>query len=476
MTKITNCIFRGIAIWLALHISLSSYSQLRGDSLLGKVNPQKLAASVERRMNSLEDKLVKKSLSTLNSLEKQEEKIYKKLLKGKDSVQARIKLQEAKGKYAQLRNKLKSDSIIGNANIYLAKLDTLSGVMKFLNNNGSAGKVKDALAATSLFQNKMQQAEEIKKFIQERRTGLKNQLQSLGLVKELKQINKQVYFYGEQLKEFKSMLNDSKKIEKKAIELLSKTNLFKEFMRKNSQLASLFRMHDANQPSYAANLAGLQTRAQINNVLQQQIGSGGMQQFRQQMQDAKSQIDQLKNKILKTGGSSSEDIMPEGFKPNTERGKPLLKKLEYSVTMQSQKATNFFPTTTDVGLTLGVKISQSKVVGIGVVYKAGLGRGWDHIKITHEGIGFKSYADLKLKGSFWFSVGYEANHWAAFQRFDQLRGLRSWSESGLAGISKVVNTRSKFFKKTKAQLLWDFLSYEQRPRTQPIVFRIGYKF
>jgi len=34
--------------------------------------------------------------------------------------------------------------------------------------------------------------------------------------------------------------------------------------------------------------------------------------------------------------------------------------------------------------------------------------------------------------------------------------------------------KTKFLKKTKMQLLWDFMSYDQKPRTQPIVFRIGY--
>ena len=45
---------------------------------------------------------------------------------------------------------------------------------------------------------------------------------------------------------------------------------------------------------------------------------------------------------------------------------------------------------------------------------------------------------------------------------------------GLIGLSKVIDVRSKFSKKTKVQLLWDFLSYQQIPRTQAIVFRVGY--
>jgi hypothetical protein len=55
--------------------------------------------------------------------------------------------------------------------------------------------------------------------------------------------------------------------------------------------------------------------------------------------------------------------------------------------------------------------------------------------------------------------------------------VNDWTRSGLVGISKVVSLNSKFFKKTKVQLLWDFLWYTQIPRTAgPFKFRVGYNF
>jgi hypothetical protein len=51
-----------------------------------------------------------------------------------------------------------------------------------------------------------------------------------------------------------------------------------------------------------------------------------------------------------------------------------------------------------------------------------------------------------------------------------------WQQSGLLGLSKVFDVKSKFFKKTKLQLLWDFLSYQQVPKTQAVLFRIEYGF
>lgn len=469
-----------LLVLLFLHTGALSFCQSKIDSLLGKIDPQKWSASIEKRAAKLEDKLVAKSQKTLNKLQKQEEKIYRRMLQGKDSLEAKASLAGIKNKYQALQDKIKNPSVSKVAGQYISKLDTLNTALKFLDQNGVTGKVKDALSKTQSLQDKFQQAEEIKKFVRERRQQLKEQLEKLGLVKQLKKYNKEVYYYSEQIKEYKEILKDSKKTERKAIELLSKTKLFKDFMRKNSMLASLFRLPgDPDDPLAQANLAGLQTRAQVNNIMQQQIASGGpnaQQQFQQNMQSAQSQLNQLKNKITQSGGSSSDDIMPEGFKPNNQKTKSFWKRMELGTNFQTQNATNYFPVTSDVGLSLGFKPNDKSVIGFGASYKVGMGRGWNHIRITNEGVGIRSFVDWKIKGSFWVSGGYEQNYKTAFNDFDQLKDFSSWQQSGLLGLSKVVSLKTKFFKKTKIQLLWDFLSYQQVPRTQPVLFRVGYSF
>ncbi len=253
-------------------------------------------------------------------------------------------------------------------------------------------------------------------------------------------------------------------------------------MRKNSQLASLFRLPgDPNDPGAQASLAGLQTRAQVNQLIQQQIGSApvAMQQFQQNVQDAQSQLNQLKERLLKvpsTGGDLGEADMPEGFKPNDQKTKSFFKRLELGANMQSQKASGFFPTTSDIGLSLGYKLNDKSILGMGASYKVGWGTGFRDIEISHQGLGLRSFVDWKLKGSFWISGGYEMNYRSEFENIDLLKDMNAWQQSGLLGLSKVVSLKTKFFKKTKLQLLWDFMSYEQVPRTQPLVFRVGYNF
>ncbi len=55
-------------------------------------------------------------------------------------------------------------------------------------------------------QDKLQQAENIKQYIRERREQLKSQLsQYTSMTKDLQKINKEAYYYAQQLKEYKSV-------------------------------------------------------------------------------------------------------------------------------------------------------------------------------------------------------------------------------------------------------------------------------
>jgi hypothetical protein len=445
----------------------------------------KYLSAVSSKTNSIDEKLTRKSEQVLRRLMKLEDKAQNKLMKT-DSLKATQVFGNSKENYQQLQERLSAR--ISSRKSYIPSLDTLSSSLKFLQQSPALlastkdirQKLSGSLAKVNGLENKFRQADEIKKFIKERRQYLKQQLSQLGFAKQLKTINKQAYYYSAQVNEYKNLLSDHKKAERKALALLSKTKLFKDFMRKNSQLASLFRLPgDPNDPLAQANLAGLQTRAQVSNLIQQQVSSGGSNaqwQVQQNMQAGQAQLDQLKSKVTKLGGSSSDADMPDGFRPNEQRKKSFLKRLEPGTNFQSQHASGFFPTTSDLGVSLGYKLNDKSIIGIGGSYKMGWGRNIRHMKISHQGVGLRSFIDWKIKGSFWLTGGYEMNYRSEFHQIDELKDLDAWQRSGLIGVSKLIPLKTKMFKNTKVQLLWDFLSERQVPRTQAVVFRVGYVF
>jgi len=62
------------------------------------------------------------------------------------------------------------------------------------------------------------------------------------LVNEFTGFQKEAYYYSAQLKEYKDMLSDPDKMVQKDLTLLNKQPAFTNFMKQNSQLASLFRL------------------------------------------------------------------------------------------------------------------------------------------------------------------------------------------------------------------------------------------
>lgn len=443
----------------------------------------KMLRGIERKYQKLETKLRRSSERSLAKMQKQELKLQEKL-KGKDSVAAKRLLQSSKEKYAALAEKLRNPGkqvTAGSLNEYLPGLDSLQTSFHFLDQSGmkipgvpadNLQKIKSVSAQLTSVQAQLQQAGNVKQFLKERRQLLKDQLNRFGMTAELKQVNKEVYYYQQQLSEYKALINDPDKLAKKALSMMRDAPAFKEFMAQNSMLAQLFGSPTAS-PNGAA-LQGLQTRASVQQALTQQLGGANanpQQYIQQQVQQAQGEMNRLKDKLNKIGGGSSDMEVPD-FKPNHQKTKSLWQRIEYGLNIQSQKANALLPVTSDIAVTAGYKLNDKSTIGVGAGYKIGWGKNISNIRISSEGVSLRSYADVKLKGSIWISGGYEINYQQSFASIEPLKDFSAWQRSGLLGLTK----KYKIGKKNgNIQLLWDFLSYSQVPKTTALKLRVGYK-
>jgi hypothetical protein len=451
--------------------------------------PDKFLVQITKTSQAIQSKLDAQSARYLRISRRYEQKIKQRLTR-RDSAAAKQLFGEEGFNLGQFQQAISQAS--GDPP-YIPFLDTLQTSLRFLQQNpallqqtqGVTEKLTKSMGDLQALEKGFQQTANLQALLRQRQQYLRQQLQNLGFAKDLQRLNKQVYYYSQQINEYKEVLKHPAKIERKALDLLSDTKLFQDFMRRNSRLASLFRLPGNDDAFSGMAYAGLQTREEVNGMIQQQLAAGGpqaQQQFQQQLQSAQAELGKLKDKVLKAGslGATTDEDMPN-FKPNTQKTKSFKQRLELGTNIQSQKATNYFPVTSDIALTLGYKLNDKSVVGIGAAYKLGWGQGWNHIQITHQGAGIRSFIDWKIKSSFWFSGGFEMN-------YRPLNGNNStgttpgiltpiaksdtWQQSGLFGLSKKYQAGKKF--KGKIQLLWDALSYQQVPRAQPFVFRVGY--
>ncbi len=470
-----------ISLLSCIFISTTCFSQKESKAEIITSFPSRFLEKLDTRASSLEQKIISKTEKTLAKLQRQEKRLYKKLLK-KDSVAAQQLFANSQAKYEELRNGLNDKSAqVTGASQYFPYFDTLKTSLKFLaSNNNDVFKnlplkdLKQTSDAVKGLDNKLQYASQVKAFIKERRELLREKLVQLGFVKELKRYNKEVYYYSEQIKEYKEVLQNPEKLERKALLLIQRLPLFQRFMQEHSELAALFPIPD----NYGTPLAlqGLQTRASVQNAIQQQMQAAGPNAtavMQQNIQAAQVQLRQWREKVNQLGGMSSDQEIPD-FKPNSQKTKSFWQRLEYGTNLQNTRANSFLPVTSDLGLSVGFKINDKSIVGVGASYKMGWGKDIRHIKISHEGVGLRSYFDWKLKGSFYISGGYEQNYRQRFDNIQHLRNPSQWQQSGLIGLSKKYSINKKL--KGNIKILFDFLSGSHSPQTQPVLFRLGYGF
>jgi len=384
-------------------------------------------------------------------------------------------------------DKTMSLTVSDNGNQYLPYVDSLQGSLNFLRANPQllAAKshptaVQQSLKGLRTLRYKFQNADQLQQYVRQRQQEIQAALgrcvNNAALKKYYDDYRRTAYYYGEQVKEYRNALNDPDRLMQETLTVLNKLPAFREFMVRNSLIARLFDV-PANDGS-AQMLPGLQTRDQVQGLIQQQVSAGGsnaVNQLQNSLASAHTQLDKLKDKLSNAGGSGGDMDMPD-FMPNRQKTRSFLQRLEYGCNFQSSRSDHFFPTTTDLGISLGYRLNDKSTIGIGASYKLGWGRGINDLHFTSEGMGLRSFFDIRVKGSWFASGGYEYNYQASALLSAQLPTWSTWTRSGLVGVGKTLSQRGKFIKKTRIQLLWDFLSYSQRPRTQAIKFRIGYNF
>ncbi len=446
----------------------------------------KYISKINKRSAQLNGQITHTTEKYLLRVRKMESKIKQKIAKIDPALANRI-FADADQLYDQWLAKVNDKNRLLQAvslDKYIGQVDKVETSIRFMEGQGkqwiqqgkaTEKKLGTTLAAAQKMKSTLDDADDVKQFLKERRRFLFEQLSQLGFSSELKKINKELYYYAQEVKSYKEILQQPEKMEEKLLSLLQKIPAFQQFMQQHSYLAQLFPVPQNYGTSSA--LQGLQTRNDITQMIQSRIPAGGpngQQLIQQNLQAAQSQLNALKDKVLNLGGLSSDAELPD-FKPNNQRTKKFLQRLEYGTNFQSVKSNYFIPVTTDIGLSVGYRLNDKGIVGIGASYKIGWGKNIRKLSVTHEGVGMRSFIEWKLKGNFYLSGGYEQNYRNRFQNIGQLvNPVANWQQSGLIGLSKQYTVGKKW--KGNVKLLFDFLYKQQVPVSQPILFRFGYGF
>ena len=219
-------------------------------------------------------------------------------------------------------------------------VDSLKGSLAFMQQNQSGlnlsavsqNQLTQSVGQFNELQGKLRVTDQAKTYIAERKEMMKQQLlryaNDAGLKKYLEDYSKAQFYFAEQLRQYHELLNSPDRVLQKALIVLNKIPAFQSYMRKWGQLANLFGV----SPDYgtAAGLEGLQTRSQVQQLIQEQVGAGGssgMAALQSNLESAHQQLDQYKGKLSSVGSGDMD--MPD-FKPNQEKTKNFLKRVWFS--------------------------------------------------------------------------------------------------------------------------------------------------
>lgn len=477
---------------------------------IGNISGKALRA-MDHKYQRLADRLQRDNQRALEQMQQRETKIARRAKK-KDSARAAELENGMSQQYGDLLTRIKTAKINGAAaaspKLYFPAIDSIRTSMAFLKAAGpirgmSASKLQQATAlaeSTGRLQQQLEISQELGAFIGQREQQLKTQLSGYAGPKQLLGINKHVYYYQQQVAQYKDMLNDKDKLEERALATLQQTPAFQQFWQKNSAIARLFPQQTVDgvvQPQ-----AGLQSREDIQKLVADHLGLPKEQgtvglpgasgtpipgtmvnpipgatanPMQAQVSLAQDQLNTLKNKLSAAGnmgGGSSSMTMPE-FKPDGQHNKTFFERLETGFNVSSGPATNFLPVTLQPSIYAGYRFSDKMTAGIGAAYILGMGQSFRHFRLSNQGVGLRSYLDIKLKGSFWMTGGFEYNYLQEFADLQTIKNLDAWRKSALAGIIKKYTIGKK---EGKLQLLFDLLYAKELPKGQPIVYRVGYSF
>jgi hypothetical protein len=466
--------------------------------------PSRLMSRIQSKATDLNQQMMKQTQLYLQKMAREEDRLRRQLEK-KDTAAARrifgnsaASYQAIQQKLHQLQQRGDSANVLSKAysNVYSGHLDSLKTALGFLqsNNLSSSGslppdlqtKFASSIGSLNQLQTSMNASQTVQTFMASRQAALQQQLGSLGMAGKLTQLKTTAYYYQAQVAQYKNSLEDPSKVESEALQILSNNAAFRNFFNQHSELGSLFSLPGAGSTGSApASLQGLQTKQVTTADLMEKFGKVPNPPQIMQQQGSGSgagsagggvaaQVSQWKEKLSSLGSGSTGNGQPAipNFTPNDQKTKTFLKRLEYGFNVQTTKSSSLFPVTSNFALTLGYKINSGNTVGIGASYLMGWGSDIHHIGLSSQGMGFRTFADIRLKGSLYVSGGGELNYESVFNSLKILNNYSAWQKSLLLGLTKKYSVGKNL--NGNIQLLYDFLYRSEIPNNQPFVFRIGY--
>ena len=445
----------------------------------------KYAKRVERQQHSL-----------LRRLERKERKLERQL-KRNDSA-AYIAYTSQSLSYDSIRKLLSPDSntLVSRVGRRVNKVtDSLKAVHSFLQAKTAALGVSNAGAQYQNqiddVQSRLNYQQYINGLIDQRSNSLKNLAgNATSKLSAFTGIEKAVFYGKSKMNVFKEMADEPSKVEEAALEYLQGVEGFDNAFNSDSKSSTMAKAGSIEE----LEKMGYQTKRLVSSMIEKQAGGNveGLQSKlgkqvaeyqsllsgpASELQNARSKISTARSELNNAQGaviSSSKELKDNGeWKRESLRGLPFRKRIDVGYTWQASRASQVGdrPAILEVGGIAGYRQTPRLTYGVGLGLSTGLGRNWNNIKLSFEGLSLRGYLSYDVIYGFGAFAGYE--RWVgddsptlAENKLERV-GRRRTDDFQL-GITKAYKVNSKW--KGSIQVLYD-IWWKDRGLNSPFIIR-----
>ncbi len=433
-----------------------------------------------------------------NKVQKQQDKLLKKLCKQEKRLANKLKRNDSAGYARYLQQPLTFDSLntisknrstspIKASNRVNGTVDSLKNITRFISDKihlqGGSNELGGYSSQLSSLNTQLNTNAQLDNMIGQRASFLKglNPQSSTG-------IDKNVYYAREKIKVFRSISEEPDKAEEAALEILQGQAGFEEALQ-GDNANSLQTLAGKGASTSDLEKMGYKTKRQMQQLLQSKFGSnlGGLQEgMSKQITDYQDKLKELENakktfKNTKQSAQQLKHIDKPSFKVNPMRGLPFGRRIEKQYNWQTSRATiDGKPAMFQFSAIAGFKHTPRLSYGGGLATSIGLGKNWNNIRFTFEGLGLRTYAQYKVIWGIGAYAGYErmfkrvvftgkdANT-IEYNKKENQHNTRQYSEAVMLGVTKDYRINEKW--NGSLQVLYD-VWWKEKGLNSPIQIRI----
>ncbi|WP_343560944.1 hypothetical protein [Sphingobacterium sp.] len=305
-------------------------------------------------------------------------------------------------------------------------LDSLQKIQSFIQQKVPGAGL--SVPGMDQLNNQLNTQEYLNTQLKKRSDALNRLLSQSAFGSELTKLNRTYGYAAQQMQYWKKIVSDPDAAEQKALDLLQGIEGFNEMLNPYTQQG----INGNNLSAKDLQQMGFQTKSSVNAALEQQFGSQlqqVQQQAARQVQDfskqlgvekqlnkvrgATQKVKDVRNEVQDAQGKIKQARQgirnPKEDLNNPMRGIPFWKRWEYQYTLQTQRASadGQKPVMLQAGINAAFRYSPRISLGVGVDGSLGLGRDWQHLKLSYEGVTGRVFLDGKLIWGISLQGGYE---------------------------------------------------------------------